>query len=105
MMRWERVDKSGQKRVLDAPDESRIFPVSDYTIGYVRDLSHGSGLDIGLVLSSPRTIARIASTTIMGTIWATDSNFFSASARRCTLTLPKNTRLMLSPEWKNKRTF
>jgi hypothetical protein len=29
-------------------DESRIFPVSGYTLGYVRDLSHGDGLDIGL---------------------------------------------------------
>ncbi len=29
-------------------DESRIFPVSGYTLGYVRDLSHGNGLDIGL---------------------------------------------------------
>jgi hypothetical protein len=31
----------------DPADESRIFPVSGYTL-YVRDLSHGSGLDIGL---------------------------------------------------------
>ena len=29
-------------------DELRIFPVSGYTLGYVRDLSHGDGLDIGL---------------------------------------------------------
>jgi hypothetical protein len=28
----------------DPADESRIFPVSGYTL-YVRDLSHGSGLD------------------------------------------------------------
>jgi hypothetical protein len=46
--RWERVEKSGHELVLDAADESRIFPVSGYTIGYVRDLSHGDGLDIGL---------------------------------------------------------
>ena len=46
--RWERVEKSGHELVLDPPDESRIFPVSGYTIGYVRDLSHGNGLDIGL---------------------------------------------------------
>jgi hypothetical protein len=46
--RWERVEKSGHELVLDAADESRIFPVSGYTIGYVRDLSHGNGLDIGL---------------------------------------------------------
>jgi hypothetical protein len=46
--RWERVEKSGHELVLDPPDESRIFPVSGYTLGYVRDLSHGNGLDIGL---------------------------------------------------------
>ncbi len=46
--RWERVEKSGHELVLDPPDESRIFPVSGYTIGYVRDLSHGNGLDVGL---------------------------------------------------------
>jgi len=46
--RWERVEKSGHELVLEPPDESRIFPVSGYTIGYVRDLSHGKGLDIGL---------------------------------------------------------
>jgi len=46
--RWERVEKSGHELVLNPPDESRIFPVSGYTIGYVRDLSHGDGLDVGL---------------------------------------------------------
>jgi Heavy metal binding domain len=46
--RWERVEKSGHELVLDPVDESRIFPVSGYTIGYVRDLSHGDGIDIGL---------------------------------------------------------
>jgi Heavy metal binding domain len=46
--RWERVQKSGHELVLDPPDESRIFPVGGYTIGYVRDLSHGNGVDIGL---------------------------------------------------------
>jgi hypothetical protein len=46
--RWERVEKSGHELVLDPPDESRIFPVSGYTVGYVRDLTHGNGLDIGL---------------------------------------------------------
>jgi Heavy metal binding domain len=47
-LRWERVEKSGHELVLKPPDESGIFPVSGYTIGYVRDLSHGNGLDIGL---------------------------------------------------------
>jgi hypothetical protein len=46
--RWERVEKSGHELVLDHADESRIFPVSGYTIGYVRDLAHGNGLDVGL---------------------------------------------------------
>jgi hypothetical protein len=47
-LRWERVEKSGHELVLDPVDESHIFPVSGYTIGYVRDLSHGNGIDIGL---------------------------------------------------------
>jgi len=47
-LRWERVEKSGHELVLDPQDESRIFPIGGYTIGYVRDLSHGTGVDIGL---------------------------------------------------------
>jgi len=47
-LRWERVEKSGHELVLDPQDESRIFAIGGYTIGYVRDLSHGKGLDIGL---------------------------------------------------------
>jgi hypothetical protein len=47
-LRWERVEKSGHELVLNPADESDIFPVSGYTVGYVRDLSHGNGLDIGL---------------------------------------------------------
>jgi heavy metal-binding protein len=46
--RWERVEKSGHELVLDPIDEARIFPVSGYTIGYVRDLWHGDKIDIGL---------------------------------------------------------
>jgi hypothetical protein len=46
--RWERVQKSGHELVLKPPDQSDIFPVGGYTIGYVRDLSHGNGIDIGL---------------------------------------------------------
>jgi hypothetical protein len=34
--------------VIDLADESQIFPVSGYTIGYIRDLTHGQGLDVGL---------------------------------------------------------
>jgi hypothetical protein len=46
--RWERVEKSGHELVLPAPDLGRIFPVSGYTIGYVRDLRQGDGVDIGV---------------------------------------------------------
>jgi hypothetical protein len=46
--RWERVEKSGEELVLNAAANTRIFPVGAYTLGYVRDLSHGNGLDIGL---------------------------------------------------------
>ena len=46
--RWERVQKSGHELVLKPADESHVFPISGYTIGYVRDLSHGNGIDIGL---------------------------------------------------------
>ena len=46
--RWERVEKSGEELVLNQAADTRIFPVSAYTLGYVRDLSHGNGLDIGL---------------------------------------------------------
>jgi hypothetical protein len=47
-LRWERVEKSGHELVLKPPEESEVFPVSGYTIGYVRDLSHGNGIDVGL---------------------------------------------------------
>jgi hypothetical protein len=46
--RWEHVGKSGHELVLNEAAETRIFPVSAYTLGYVRDLSHGNGIDIGL---------------------------------------------------------
>ncbi len=46
--RWERVQKSGHELVLKPFDESEIFTVSGYSLGYVRDLSHGKGIDIGL---------------------------------------------------------
>ena len=46
--RWEHVEKSGEELVLNSAADTRIFPVSTYTLGYVRDLSHGNGVDIGL---------------------------------------------------------
>jgi Heavy metal binding domain len=46
--RWEHVGKSGEELVLNPAADTRVFPVSAYTLGYVRDLSHGNGVDIGL---------------------------------------------------------
>ncbi len=46
--RWERVEKPGHELVLAAADEDRIFPVASYSVGYVRDLVHGRGIDLGL---------------------------------------------------------
>jgi heavy metal-binding protein len=46
--RWEHVEKSGHELVLNEAAHTRIFPVGAYTLGYVRDLSHGNGIDIGL---------------------------------------------------------
>jgi hypothetical protein len=46
--RWEHVGKSGHELVLNEAAHTRIFPVAGYTLGYVRDLAHGNGLDIGL---------------------------------------------------------
>src|ERR1700730_17517887 len=46
--RWERVEKSGHELALRPVDLGRIFPVNAVTLGYVRDLSHGDKIDIGL---------------------------------------------------------
>ena len=46
--RWEHVGKSGHELDLNEAAHTRIFPVAGYTLGYVRDLSHGKGIDIGL---------------------------------------------------------
>jgi len=46
--RWERVEKSGHELVLALGDLNQIFPVNAISIGYVRDLSHGDKIDIGL---------------------------------------------------------
>jgi hypothetical protein len=46
--RWEHVEKSGHELVLNDAADTRVFPVGAYTLGYVRDLSHGNGVDIGL---------------------------------------------------------
>ena len=46
--RWERVEKSGHELVLSPVDFEEIFPVNTASIGYVRDVSHGNGIDVGL---------------------------------------------------------
>lgn len=46
--RFEHVEKPGHELVLDEIDHERVFPVDGYTLGYVRDLSHGNGIDVGL---------------------------------------------------------
>jgi hypothetical protein len=61
--RWEHVQKSGHELVLNEAAHTRIFPVAGYTLGYVRDLSHGNGIDIGLgtqftINNRPETLDR-----------------------------------------------
>jgi hypothetical protein len=46
--RWEHVEKSGEELILNAAADARVFPGGAYTLGYVRDLSHGNGIDVGL---------------------------------------------------------
>jgi heavy metal-binding protein len=46
--RWERVEKSGHELVLTGPDAERIFPIGGYTIGFVHDVLHNRGIDVGL---------------------------------------------------------
>jgi hypothetical protein len=46
--RWERVEKSGHELVLAPSDLDEVFPVNAVSVGYVRDLSHGNKIDIGL---------------------------------------------------------
>jgi hypothetical protein len=46
--RFEHVEKPGHELVLDEIDHERIFSINAYTVGYVRDLTHGPGIDVGL---------------------------------------------------------
>jgi hypothetical protein len=46
--RFEHVEKPGHELVLDEIDHERVFPINGYTLGYVRDLAHGRGIDVGL---------------------------------------------------------
>src|ERR1051326_5595497 len=44
--RWELVEKSGHELVLQDVDLAKIFPVNAVSLGYVRDLTHGNGIDV-----------------------------------------------------------
>jgi hypothetical protein len=95
------VEKSGHELVLNPPDESQIFPVSGYTLGYVRDLSHGNDLDIGLgmqftINDRPSRLDRY-----YGDDLGYALEFFCASAHPCTVTAHTTTR-STSPECKNE---
>jgi hypothetical protein len=46
--RMERVEKPGHELVLEEVDHEKEFPVKAFTVGYIRDLSHGKGIDVGL---------------------------------------------------------
>lgn len=46
--RMEQVQKSGHELVLDPVDEENIYWVRSYSIGYLRDLTQGKGIDVGL---------------------------------------------------------
>ena len=46
--RWELVAKSGHELVLAPRDLDELFTVNAISVGYVRDLSHGNNIDIGL---------------------------------------------------------
>jgi len=46
--RWERVEKSRHELVLSGSDVERVFPIGGYTIGFVHDVIHNRGIDVGL---------------------------------------------------------
>ena len=46
--RLERVEKSARELVLAEKFNGAIFPIYSASFGYVRDVSHGHGLDLGL---------------------------------------------------------
>ena len=46
--RYEHVEKPGHELVLDEIDHERVFPINGWTLGYVRDVVHGRGMDVGL---------------------------------------------------------
>lgn len=46
--RWEWVQKSGHELVLAPTDHNEIFSLNAISLGYVRDLSHGNNIDVGI---------------------------------------------------------
>lgn len=46
--RVESVEKSGHELVLDHDDEHKIFRVGAFSIGYLREIYRGRGLDLGI---------------------------------------------------------
>jgi hypothetical protein len=67
--RFEHVEKPGHELVLDPVDEERVFPINAWTVGYVRDLSHGNGIDVGLggqvtINGSPNDLDRYYGTAV-----------------------------------------
>ncbi len=46
--RWEWVEKSGQELVLAPVDQAEIVSINALSVGYVRDLSHGNNINVGL---------------------------------------------------------
>ena len=46
--RFERVQKSGNELVLAPPNDERLFGADSYALGYVRDVKHNNGLDVGV---------------------------------------------------------
>ena len=46
--RFERVQKSGHELVLAPPDTEKLFGVGSYAVGYIHDVKHGNGIDLGV---------------------------------------------------------
>ena len=46
--RFETVKKSGHDLVLDHPLEHDVFRLNKFSVGYIRDLYRGKGIDVGL---------------------------------------------------------
>jgi hypothetical protein len=46
--RAESVEKSGHELVLDHPDDHDVYRVGAYSLGYIRELFRGNGLDLGI---------------------------------------------------------